>query len=73
MPIQDFKGMINNVVPNQIIGDGIAGRIIRVIKWWIKDGTDADTIKVMCSSVWNGDTRAEVDNVSKGARPDCHT
>ena len=66
MPTQDFKGTINGVLPNQIIGDGTAGRVLRSVELVIQDATDANEIKVTSTNTWNGDAAAEQDNLGKG-------
>lgn len=67
MPTQDFKGTINGVVPNQIIGDGVAGRVLRCTQILLANGTDAATVKSTTYSIWNGDENAVVDNIVKNA------
>lgn len=67
MSIQDFKGTMNGVVPNQIIGDGTAGRVLRCINFIISDGVGADTIRVTIASLFNGDTQATTADIAKGA------
>lgn len=67
MPTQDFKGTINGVLPNQIVADGVAGRVLRQIIVYLSNGTDASTLKAETASLWNGDVNAEVNNISKGA------
>lgn len=47
-------------------GDGTSGRVLRRSVLTIDDGTNADTLKCTLTSVWNGDTIAETDNVPKG-------
>ncbi len=54
MPTQDFKGMINGVLPNQIIGDGTAGRVLRVLRLNIKNGASAAHIQCATANLWNG-------------------
>jgi len=47
--------------------DGVAGRVLRLIYFYISDGTNVGTIKCQGYNVWNGDLIAEVDNIGKGA------
>ena len=47
--------------------DGTAGRTIRTTELMIDDGTNAATLKCDLTTVWNGHTIAETDNVAKGA------
>ena len=67
MPTQDFKGTVNGVVPNQIIGDGTAGRVLRAMAVLIQDGTDAAHIKCSTGSIFNGTTNEVQDNIGKDA------
>jgi len=56
---------INTKTPNQILGDGTANRVMRVLIFIIENGTDAGTIKVTTQSRWNGDANAAQDNIGK--------
>ena len=53
-----------------ILGDGTAGRILRSVRVWVSDGTNAATIKPQVrgtdQGAWNGDTVAEEDNLAAG-------
>ena len=53
-------------VNNGILGDAAAGRVIRVLRVIINNGTNAATLKCSAVSVWNGDAVAEEDNLGKG-------
>ena len=49
--------------------DGVVGRVIRNFKVTIKNGTNANTIKVatiLTDGGWNGDINTEINNLSKG-------
>jgi len=46
--------------------DGVAGRVLRLIYFYLSDGTNINTIKCQAHNVWNGDLMAEVDNIGKG-------
>jgi hypothetical protein len=50
-----------------LLGDGTAGRVLRIVELKVEDGTNADTVKCTVTNVWNGDTIAATDNISKGA------
>jgi hypothetical protein len=50
-----------------IKGDGTVGRVLRLSTLTFANGTNAHTLKLTLTSVWNGDTIAEVDNVAKNA------
>jgi hypothetical protein len=50
-----------------ILGDGFAGRTLRVMTVEIENGTEAAHIKPSTTTVWNGDTNAAQDNVGKDA------
>ena len=67
MPTQNFEGLINAVLPNQLIGDQTAGRALRKSRIKIDNGTDANTLKITITSEWNGDAVTVVDNVAKNA------
>lgn len=56
---------IEGVVANQLLGDGTAGRVLRVLRLRIIDGTNADTIKPLTTSFFNGDAVAAEDNLGK--------
>lgn len=43
MPTQDFKGTINGVVPDQIVGDGTAGRVLRSFNLLLQPGGTPNT------------------------------
>jgi hypothetical protein len=49
-----------------IEGDTTAGRVLRILRFYIQDATAATEIKCWTSSIWNGDAIAEVDNIGKG-------
>ncbi|MFH1230611.1 MAG: hypothetical protein V1709_03855, partial [Planctomycetota bacterium] len=49
-----------------IQGDATGGRVLRVIKINITDGTNATTIKPSSVSLWNGDANVAEDNLGKG-------
>ena len=46
--------------------DGVAGRVLRQMFFYISNGTNADTIKCQGFGIWNGDVIDEVDNIGKG-------
>lgn len=46
-----------------VCGDGTAGRVLRLSKLTIADGTNLNTLKLKMDSVWNGDDVAEEDNI----------
>jgi hypothetical protein len=48
-------------------GDGTIGRVMRLSRLVLADGSDADTLKITLIDFWNGDAIAETDNVAKGA------
>ena len=50
-----------------LLGDGTAGRVVRIASLKIEDGTNADTIKCTLTDVWNGNTISVTDNIGKGA------
>lgn len=50
-----------------LLGDGTAGRVLRIAWLTLADGTNANTLKVTLASEWNGDVIAETDNVAKDA------
>ncbi|KKL10861.1 hypothetical protein LCGC14_2551580, partial [marine sediment metagenome] len=50
-----------------LVGDGTAGRVIRVALLEILDGTNANTLKCILTSIWNGDAIGNTDNIAKGA------
>lgn len=52
---------------NEIEGDGTNGRVMRQGYLYIRDGTNANTLKCQLISNWNGDEDGPTDNVSKGA------
>ena len=52
---------------NVLKGDGTAGRVLRAIQITVDNGTDASTLKCTVTSLWNGDTVAETNNIGKGA------
>lgn len=49
-----------------ILGDGTAGRVLRVLQLRLEDATDADEIKATVTSIWNGDAIGATDNIGKG-------
>jgi len=49
-----------------LLGDTTDGRKLRKIRVRIRDGTNPNTIRAEVENIWNGDTIAEVDNISKG-------
>jgi len=50
-----------------INGDTTTGRVLRLARLTIDDGTNASTLECTLASLWNGDTIAATDNVAKGA------
>ncbi len=48
-------------------GDGTPGRVLRNSYITLKDATTAGKLKVSLTSTWNGNTIAEVDDLTKGA------
>ena len=50
-----------------LLGDGVAGRVLRHSYFYIRDGTNADTIQCRLVSWWNGDAISWTDNIAKGA------
>jgi len=53
---------------NEIIkGDKTAGRVLRISRISILNGTDPNTIKCSSANMWNGDTAAAQDNIVKNA------
>jgi hypothetical protein len=66
MATQDFKGTMNGVLPNQIIGDGTAGRVLRCSLFAISNGSAANTIKVEILPYFNGDVQAVSGDIGKG-------
>lgn len=52
--------------PNAVIAD-TSGRNLRQIRVLIEDGTNANTLKVTVTSLFNGDAIAVTDNIAKGA------
>jgi len=50
-----------------LLVDGVAGRVLRLIYFYLTDGTNVDTIKCNAFDVWNGDAIAAVDNIGRGA------
>lgn len=54
-------------IQDAVKGDGTKGRVLRVLRLNIVNGTDANTLKCTVSSVWNGDAIAETDNIAKNA------
>ncbi len=50
-----------------ILGDGVAGRVLRGFILAIVDGTNANTLKCTVNQRWNGDVISETDNIAKGA------
>lgn len=56
----------SDLTQNAIIGDAV-GRNLRQIRVLIEDGTNASTIKVTATSLFNGDAISATDNVAKGA------
>ena len=50
-----------------IKGDTTTGRVLRLARLTIDDGTNASTLKCTLANLWNGDTIAATDNVAKGA------
>lgn len=51
----------------QIAGDGTAGRVLRLSKLTIEDGTAANSLKCTLASLWNGDAIGATDSITKGA------
>ena len=49
-----------------LLVDGVAGRVLRQIYFYVTDGTNVLTIKCKAFGIWNGDVMAEVDNIAKG-------
>lgn len=47
--------------------DGTAGRVLRVLRLLISNGTTGVGLKCTTTSQWNGDANSEVDNIAKNA------
>ncbi len=81
MPAQDFKGSLTGTgtliadetaslsskapKTSTVGGDGTAGRVLRMLRLSIENGTNAATIKPSTSSKWNGDVNAAENNLGK--------
>lgn len=50
-----------------IKGDGTAGRVLRIARLVIQNGTAASSLKCTLYNVWNGDAIAVTDNIVKDA------
>ena len=50
-----------------LFGDTTAGRVLRKCNLYIKDGTNAATLKCQVINVWNASAIGETDNVAKDA------
>ncbi len=48
---------------SSLLGDGVAGRVLRRSILLVVDGTNANTVKCTLASKWNGDTIAVTDNI----------
>jgi hypothetical protein len=48
-----------------ISGDGTGGRVLRLSSLKVEDGTNADTIKCTLTSIWNGTTLTQENNLGK--------
>ena len=48
-----------------IKGDGTAGRVLRLLKLEIFNGTNVSTIKCQTYNLWHGDVVAQADNIPK--------
>lgn len=62
----DVTGLVGTT-PRAMLGDGTAGRVLRILKLRVNDGTNADTLKCRTYNQWNGDTIGLQDNIPKGA------
>ena len=60
-------GYVGALTTDPIGGDGTAGRIMRVSYIVISNGTTGVGLKCTVGSIWNGDTIAETDDITKGA------
>lgn len=64
---QDGAGTEHLLTPDGLEADGTAGRVLRISRLTVDNGTNASTLKCTLTSYWNGDTIAETDNIAKGA------
>jgi hypothetical protein len=62
----DVTGLVG-ATPLAILGDATAGRVLRAIFVNIRDGTNANTLKVDTTNKFNGDIIAQTDNIAKGS------
>jgi len=70
----DIANVVNNnrtdydaLATHALLGDGTAGRALRMGRLTIADGTNPSTLKCTLVSEWNGDAIAATDNIAKGA------
>jgi len=60
-------GYVGALTTDPIGGDGTAGRILRYIEMYIRDGIGDNTLKCQVVNQWNGNVIAETDNIIKDA------
>ena len=54
-------------IQGAILGDATKGRNLRISELYVRNGSNAATLKCELASQWNGDTIGETDNVAKNA------
>lgn len=66
--VDETGAMSAKAAKTQIVGgDGTAGRVLRVARVEIENGTTVgDYLKLTLTNLWNGDALATVDNIGKG-------
>jgi len=57
---------LTGTTPLAILGDALAVQKLRMLVFYISDGTTGPTIKCKALSLFQGDAIAEVDNITKG-------